>query len=67
MQPSSLGDLAVGFWVAREGAFENALTDGGEIVTLDLLVELFDSATEPTVALSKTTIMINANLVLVID
>jgi hypothetical protein len=67
MQPSSLGDLAVGFWVAREGAFENALIDEREIVALDLLLELFESATETSVAVSKTTIMINANLALLID
>jgi hypothetical protein len=66
MQPSSLGSRAVGFWVAREGAFENALIDGGEIVALDSLLGLVDSATEPSVALNTTTIMINANLALLI-
>jgi len=67
MQPSSLGGKLVALWDARECAFENALIDGGEMVTLDLLLELFESATEPSVALNTTNTMINANLLLLID
>lgn len=67
MQPSSLGGRLAALWDARECGFENALIDGREMFILDLLLELFDSATEPSVALSRKTIMINANPALLID
>jgi hypothetical protein len=47
--------------------FENELTDGVDVVGLDSLLQLLDSVIEPSTALEKATIVIIANLGLLID